>query len=244
MLKINELEDLGYTIATDPDQAGLFLWSNDQEGCEASFRTMDEAQADASRDAFQTFEISKCDNCGRLHNEETLESIRKLSERTEPGGTMPSGQCSNPECGALCYPFSEAQSDGVLTRKNVLEQITLELSRRTDEALLKVHNELCLVDLVMAGEGEFKPAPKKLRYVSSSGYEHIFTGKTPSVTRWVFDRETETLVFAQLQYVIGWVTLTVDEVKDLQEDIDHNDAVDKVEDFSLTESATLPAWAS
>ncbi len=243
MLKINELEDLGYTIAQDPDQAGLFLWTNDQEGCDSSFHAMKEAQADASRDAFNTHNLSKCDNCGKLHNEETLEPVSKLSQRVEPGETMPSGECSDPDCGCLCFPYTEQESDGVLTREGLIDLIVFELSMRTDAALLEVNNTLCLKEMVVAGEGIFKPAPGPLRYVSSASYEHIFTGKTASVTRWVFDRNTETLVAGQVRHVIGWSPLGSINMQDLLQDIQDNEAIDNVDDFTLTESAEMPVWA-
>jgi hypothetical protein len=49
----------------------------------------------------------KCDNCGkRYEREEQLKyvfpDIPGLAERLDPGGTVPSGECS--ACGALVYP--------------------------------------------------------------------------------------------------------------------------------------------
>jgi len=43
----------------------------------------------------------QCDDCGRRLSDDELEPIRKESMRTEPGGTVPSGQC--PDCGALAF---------------------------------------------------------------------------------------------------------------------------------------------
>jgi len=48
-----------------------------------------------------------CDNCGkRFENSDELNSafpdIPDLTERIEPGGTVPAGEC--PWCGALAYP--------------------------------------------------------------------------------------------------------------------------------------------
>lgn len=43
-----------------------------------------------------------CDNCGEEWYDSQLVPAKSLSERVDPGGPMPSGEC--PDCGALCYP--------------------------------------------------------------------------------------------------------------------------------------------
>jgi len=47
-----------------------------------------------------------CDNCGDTQAESALRvklcDIPSLSDRVEPGGKVPAGECG--ECGALCYP--------------------------------------------------------------------------------------------------------------------------------------------
>jgi hypothetical protein len=43
-----------------------------------------------------------CDGCEKTWSASKLEDISDLTERIEPGGIVPSGEC--PECGALCYP--------------------------------------------------------------------------------------------------------------------------------------------
>jgi hypothetical protein len=50
---------------------------------------------------------AKCDNCSTIWNEDELNTIHHQSERTSPGETMPSGECPNEDCGALCFPFFE-----------------------------------------------------------------------------------------------------------------------------------------
>jgi hypothetical protein len=50
----------------------------------------------------------KCDNCDTLWDETSLVPVEHLTERVDPGGIMPSGQC--PECHALCYPCDERES--------------------------------------------------------------------------------------------------------------------------------------
>jgi hypothetical protein len=48
-----------------------------------------------------------CDNCESLFGTDDLMNIfpgiPSLSERLDPGGTVPSGEC--PDCGALVYNF-------------------------------------------------------------------------------------------------------------------------------------------
>lgn len=52
----------------------------------------------------------ECDNCSALWEEGDLKPAADLSERVDPGGVMPSGEC--PDCGALCYPrWSAAVSE-------------------------------------------------------------------------------------------------------------------------------------
>jgi hypothetical protein len=52
----------------------------------------------------------RCDNCGAIWDRDELRDIHDFWERVEPGGIMPSGQCPNPDCRALCYPVP-ADSD-------------------------------------------------------------------------------------------------------------------------------------
>lgn len=46
---------------------------------------------------------SRCDDCGHLWSDSELVEPRHLSQRLDPGGVVPSGEC--PDCGALCYPL-------------------------------------------------------------------------------------------------------------------------------------------
>lgn len=54
----------------------------------------------------------RCDNCGTEYEEEDLEDAGKfgldaipdLTQRLDAGGLVPSGECPDPECGALVYP--------------------------------------------------------------------------------------------------------------------------------------------
>lgn len=103
VLSEEELLGLGFEIREDPDQPHLWLWRNDTDGSDVSFSYRAQAVADASRAAFATFELHRCDNCGKLHSDETIIlPIKDLHQRVEPGGVMPSGECA--DCGCLCYP--------------------------------------------------------------------------------------------------------------------------------------------
>jgi hypothetical protein len=44
----------------------------------------------------------KCQNCGKLWEQDDLKEIEHLGQRVSPGEPMPSGEC--PDCGALCQP--------------------------------------------------------------------------------------------------------------------------------------------
>lgn len=49
-------------------------------------------------------ERSQCANCDWIgYPSVTTENIPDLNERTDPGGTVPSGECN--ECHCLCYPY-------------------------------------------------------------------------------------------------------------------------------------------
>ena len=48
---------------------------------------------------------ARCDDCGKIWPEDELKEPKRLSERLDPGGVVPSGEC--PDCGALAYPTPE-----------------------------------------------------------------------------------------------------------------------------------------
>lgn len=55
--------------------------------------------------------LSKCGNCDKVWTANVLRykfpAIKDLSQRVEPGGVVPAGEC--PECGALTYPYEETK---------------------------------------------------------------------------------------------------------------------------------------
>jgi hypothetical protein len=104
MLNKEELLDLGYEINEDPDQPGKFYWKTTDDVSAMSFDSEDVAVFSASNHALRVHDdLHRCDNCGKVHTDETLKIAKHLGERADPGGVMPSGECM--ECGALCYPI-------------------------------------------------------------------------------------------------------------------------------------------
>ncbi len=96
---------------------------------------------------------AKCDNCGTVYDEEDLKQVRKLHERVDPGGTMPSGECPVPDCGALCYPTNEDVS-------KVKLRLTLDVTYNPKgeytenlKALMRAIAESAANDGLMTGEG-------------------------------------------------------------------------------------------
>ncbi len=104
MLNKDDLLYLGYEINEDPDQPGKFYWKTKGSTSEMSVDSEEEAVFSASNHAWLVHdELHRCDNCGKVHANETLKIAKHLGERIDPGGVMPSGECK--ECGALCYPI-------------------------------------------------------------------------------------------------------------------------------------------
>ncbi|MCE9616541.1 MAG: hypothetical protein K8T26_19880 [Lentisphaerae bacterium] len=81
----------------------------------------------------------KCDNCDRVLKADELKcvfpDIPGLTERIEPGGTVPAGEC--PACGALVYPIKE--SEVVAALKHACERLNAIPHRYadTDFALIR-----------------------------------------------------------------------------------------------------------
>ncbi len=123
MLTKENLLGLGYEINPDPDQAGKFYWRHDSDASDVSFDSEAEAIKASAKNAKATYDLHRCDNCEKVHSEETLVEARHLSMRTEPGGVIPSGECS--DCCALCYPivFEESShEEGSLSDAEYVEK--------------------------------------------------------------------------------------------------------------------------
>lgn len=54
---------------------------------------------------------ARCDNCGTVTPVAELNESKRLTERLDPGGTVPAGEC--PKCGALAYPVEATTGAGV-----------------------------------------------------------------------------------------------------------------------------------
>jgi hypothetical protein len=46
----------------------------------------------------------ECDDCGETYDEDDLNEIEDYHQRVDAGGIVPSGECPDADCGALCYP--------------------------------------------------------------------------------------------------------------------------------------------
>jgi len=70
-----------------------------------------------------------CDCCGKVWTFEQLDNISDISERIDPGGTVPAGQCPDGECGALCYPVTLEMSHDPDYRPGVINLDEEEAAR-------------------------------------------------------------------------------------------------------------------
>lgn len=102
VLSIKDLEGLGYQLREDGPDGFRFYWVNDARQSNGYHTTKANAQDDAIEDAFEIYNLHRCDDCGRLHSDESLQAIKDMSMRVAAGDPLPSGEC---ECGALCYPL-------------------------------------------------------------------------------------------------------------------------------------------
>lgn len=102
ILSIQDLKSLGYDIKDDNGPPFRFYWQNGEERSNGSYLTAEVAHDDAIEDALGNNELSRCDDCGKVHTQFSLKPVKKLSMRVAAGGTMPSGEC---DCGALAYPI-------------------------------------------------------------------------------------------------------------------------------------------
>lgn len=103
-LSLTDLKTLGYEIMDDNYPDFRFYWKRGTERSNGSFLHTNVAHDDAIEDAFANNELSRCDDCGKVHTQSTLLPVKRLSMRVDPGGAMPSGEC---DCGALAYPITE-----------------------------------------------------------------------------------------------------------------------------------------
>lgn len=109
ILSVTDLETLGYAIRNEAQPPFRFYWTRGQHCSNGTYLNADVAQDDAIDDILARHALSRCDDCGKVHTEATLASIKHLSRRVDAGGPMPSGEC---DCGALAYLIEEAGGHG------------------------------------------------------------------------------------------------------------------------------------
>jgi len=81
----------------------------------------------------------KCDNCGKEYiAEEECLPPKNLWERIEPGNIVPSGECPDPNCGALCYPLKKQEIEVWIAYIEHQNGINLYAARTNDELLDKI----------------------------------------------------------------------------------------------------------
>lgn len=104
VLSVIDLKALGYEMMDDEPAPFRFYWKRGEARSNGSYLHGDVAIDDAIEDAFANFELSRCDDCGKILTQFTLVPVKQISMRVEEGGSMPSGEC---DCGALAYPIAE-----------------------------------------------------------------------------------------------------------------------------------------
>lgn len=125
MLTKDELIQVGYEIMEDPREPGKFCIRKDDEDYSIlSYVSEEEAIAAATNDAIKSYNLSRCQNCDNIYDEQNLVTPEHLSERVAPGEPMPSGEC--PDCGALCHTIPK---DGdMVTLPRSLLRFLLDMS--------------------------------------------------------------------------------------------------------------------
>lgn len=181
MLNKEDLLGLGYEISEDPDQPGKFCWKTDDDVSAMPFDSEEEAVFWASKRAWRVHDgLHRCDNCGKVHTDETLKIAKHLGERVEPGGVMPSGECK--ECGALCYPI-EPDPDWetvmsyfgldpsfIYTAKHVMDY-----TRQCIESMAEVDRKERMGEAAIAALARIKAHPNCRHEVEAQLGEEIWT---------------------------------------------------------------------
>lgn len=52
--------------------------------------------------------MHQCESCGKILHHTEMKDIEDLELRVSPGDIVPSGECPDEECGAVCHPFKVA----------------------------------------------------------------------------------------------------------------------------------------
>ncbi|WP_371436358.1 hypothetical protein [Polaromonas sp.] len=87
---------------------------------------------------------------------------------------------------------------------------------------------------------------KEPRFIASDNWGHIFSGKTESLTRWVIDRSTNTLIDAEVcGFGARWTPLDTANAEDLADSLRDNDVLELDADCGDSKMVgKLPEWVS
>lgn len=95
---------------------------------------------------------------------------------------------------------------------------------------------------------EASKSSERPRYVACNGWSHIFLeaerGEVERTTRWVYDREEETLLFLDIHRDQKWRVSTLAELDDLSDSLINGNpgCLDNPDQWSFVESDTPPNW--
>lgn len=83
------------------------------------------------------------------------------------------------------------------------------------------------------------------RFIVSEGWRHYFENNRESLTRWVLEKETGFVLFAQVMGRHGWRPATRMEKEDLAESlIDANEMLTRAHEYDVTLMRDLPSWTA
>jgi hypothetical protein len=68
-------------------------------------------------------EVSTCQNCGEVYRDDELNEVEDIEERVGPGEEMPSGECPDEECRAVCHPYVPDAKELAAALEGLLEQV-------------------------------------------------------------------------------------------------------------------------
>jgi hypothetical protein len=108
-------------LATDPESLRVFVHDDDQRSAEETLVSERDVSALTKSDLLETLRkdarnrhedegdsLHQCQNCGTLYLfSELTNPVPDLQERVAPGEPMPSGECPEADCRAVCHPAEE-----------------------------------------------------------------------------------------------------------------------------------------
>lgn len=83
------------------------------------------------------------------------------------------------------------------------------------------------------------------RFIVSDSWSHYFESNRESQTRWVLEKETGFVLFAQVLGKHGWRTATRVEKEDLAESlVDANEMLSRAHEYDVALMRDLPSWTA